>query len=76
MGYQWRESTAPVEIGTKKIGHENPRARLTPAQVRYIREHYIPKDKEFGLSAFSRKFGVGISTLKRVVNGQGYRNVD
>ncbi|MBQ6006033.1 MAG: HNH endonuclease [Selenomonadaceae bacterium] len=65
-----------VEIGTKKIGYNNPRAKLTPDQVRYIRSHYIPKDKEFGLSAFSRRFGVGLSTLKRVVNGQGYRNVD
>ena len=65
-----------TKIGTKKIGYENPLAKLTPEQVRYIREHYIPRDKEFSLAAFSRKFNVGMSTLKRVVNGQGYRNVD
>ncbi|MBR3497884.1 MAG: hypothetical protein IKO05_02695 [Selenomonadaceae bacterium] len=65
-----------VRIGTKKIGYRNPRAKLTPDQVRFIREHYIPRDKEFSLAAFSRKFGVGITTLKRVVTGQGYKNVE
>ena len=65
-----------VRIGTKKIGCDNPRAKLKPDQVRFIREHYIPRDKEFSLAAFSRKFGIGISTLKRVVNGQSYKNVE
>ena len=64
-----------VRIGTKKIGYRNPRAKLTPDQVRFIREHYIPRDKEFSLAAFSRKFGVGITTLKKVVTEQGYKNV-
>ena len=65
-----------VEFGTKKIGYENPRAVLTPEEVRFVRSHYIPKDKEYGLAAFSRRLGVGLSTLKRVVSGQSYRNVE
>ena len=65
-----------VRNGMKKIGCANPRAKLTEDDVRYIRAHYIPRDKEFSLAAFSRKFDVGITTLKRVVTRQGYKNVE
>ena len=65
-----------TKIGTKKIGYENPLAKLTPEDVRYIRSHYIPRHKEFGLVALAKKFNVGTSTIKRILNGSGYRNVD
>ena len=65
-----------VKIGTKKIGCANPRAKLTANNVRYIRANYIPKNKEFGAVALSKKFGIGLSTFKRIITGKSYQDVD
>lgn len=49
--------------------------KLTNEDVQYIREHYIPYDKEFGGYALGRKFNVGKSTIQYVINGKTYRDI-
>lgn len=51
------------------------RRKLTDEDVRYIREHYIPYDKEFGGYALGRKFGVDKSTIQYVISGKTYKDV-
>ena len=38
--------------------------------------YYIPRDKEFGERALARKYGLGHSSLNRIINKQCYKNVD
>lgn len=49
--------------------------KLSDDDVRYIRSHYVPRDKEYGLRALSKKFGISHPMLSRLVNGETYKNV-
>ena len=57
------------------FGANHPNSKLTEDDVRYIREHYIPKDKEFGYVPLSKKFGVSTSTIDSVVYRKRYKDV-
>ena len=40
--------------------------KLTKEEIDYIKEHYIPKDKEFGRIPLAKKIGVSTATITRV----------
>ena len=50
--------------------------KLTEDEVRYIRSNYIPRDKEFGIRALSRKFEISHPTVLRIVNVERYTNIE
>lgn len=56
-------------------GSEMHNASFTDDEVRYIRKVWIARDKHFGASALSRKFGVWSTTIDDVVNFKTYTNV-
>lgn len=56
-------------------GEKHGNAKLTDEQVRYIRKHYIPRDKEYGASALGRKFGTTIAPIYQVIHGKGWKHV-
>ena len=58
---------------TKGICH--PNAKLTPEQVRYIREHYVKGSKEFGSEALARKFNVTGSVIRDAVHHRSYVDI-
>lgn len=66
------------ERGLKKPiqGTSHTSSKLSEDDVRYIRSHYKPHDKEFGMFALAEKFGVGSCCIKRVVNRVSYKNVE
>lgn len=49
--------------------------KLTPDQVLYIREHYIPRDKEYGSRALGRRLNVSHFAILDVVNGRSYTDI-
>ena len=63
------------DFGLKRQGAEHPRAKFTEEQVRYIRKVCIPGDREFGISALARKFGVNVEAIRRIYNHKHYKNV-
>lgn len=58
-----------------KRGSSNQLAKLTDEQVKYIRENYIPRDKEFGCNALCKRFNIGRTTFSEVVHYKTYTNV-
>ena len=56
-------------------GEENDNAKLTDEAVIYIRENYIPKDREFGARALSRKFGVCHSVVLDVIHNLRWNHI-
>ena len=54
----------------KQRGIDNGRAVLTPDEVRYIREHYKPRCKEFNGVNLARKFGVSAGLISAVAKGK------
>lgn len=63
------------KIGLNKAlsGSTNPFAKLTGAQIRYIKEKYIPRDKNFGVRALGKMFNVSHCTIIRILKGKRYK---
>ena len=55
---------------------ENPSAKLKEEDVRFIREHYIPRHKEYGIRAFSRKYNVHHETIRHALYEETWQNMD
>ena len=48
--------------------------KLSDEQVEYIRDHYIPRDKEFGVRSLAKRFGISHSRVSDIINGKRYKN--
>jgi len=53
-------------------GEDNSQAKLTNKQVKWIRNNYIPRDKEFGCRALGRKFKVAHNTILKILKNKTY----
>ena len=42
----------------------------------WIKEHYIKRDKVFGVIALAKRFNVHRKTIGRIVNGQSWKEGD
>ena len=49
--------------------------KLTDEQVRYIRNNYVPRSKEFGKRALAKKFNIDYSTIGYILSGKTYQDV-
>lgn len=54
-------------------GEANPGAKLTEAQVVEIRAKYVPRQAG-GLPRLAKEYGVGTSTIHRIVKGTHWKN--
>ena len=48
--------------------------KITDEQIEYIRQHCIKGDKEYGVRAIARKFGLSHTTVKDVLNNKRWKN--
>lgn len=51
-----------------------PRRKLTAEQAKYVREQYIPYDKDFGTRGLARKLGVDHSVIDLIIKGRTYKD--
>ena len=65
-----------VELGLIKSGEDNYQAAFISEQIREIRRTCIKGDHKHGITALAEKFGVGVATIQRIINGKRYKNVD
>lgn len=61
--------------GRRAIGEKQPKSVLTDDSVRWIREHYIAGDREFGASALARRFGLHNTTVLFAATGKTWKHV-
>lgn len=64
-----------IRTGLMKTGANSSRAKFNEEQIREILSTFISGDKEFGIRPLARKYGVGRSTIRRILNGEVYKNV-
>lgn len=50
-------------------GEDASNATLTEEMITFCKENYIPRDREFGIAAMSRRFGVKRATLGHAMRG-------
>lgn len=62
-------------LETKMCGEKHHAHKLTEDEVKYIRQVYIKRDKEFGAVALSKRFGVDRTTIHDVVKGKTWREI-
>lgn len=60
-----------IENGSDPI---RTKRKLTKEQVRYIRDNYIPNNKEFGCRALARKFNVDYTVVSGIVHNKTYKD--
>ena len=56
-------------------GADNPCAKLTMEDARYIRRVYISHHPEFGGRALAKKFGVVPQTIYDIIHGKTYKEI-
>ena len=60
-------------LSERMTGQPNFNSRkLTDDDVSYIREHYIPRDRQFGTRGLGRRFGVDHMTIRRIIKNERY----
>jgi hypothetical protein len=57
-------------------GVDNTNSKLTDCDVIYIKKNYIPRDKNYGQRALSKKFGVSQSIISLIINGIRWNHID
>ena len=62
-----------LQIARKGESHSNH--KLTDNDVRFIKENYKPRDKNFGMSALARRFNVTIAPIYQIVHGKGWKHI-
>lgn len=64
-----------VRTGLHKLpfGEKALKAKLTQAQVDYIKEKHIPRHPKYGQAALGRKFGVTNGCIWRIVRGYNWK---
>lgn len=60
-------------IGLHPRGEKRSYAKFTNEQVKQIRKEYIPHDKNFGLCALARKYGINHSSMKDIIDKKTYK---
>ena len=74
IGYKYSEEVKRAK-SKSMIGKPNYCSRrLTEEDVKYIRKHYIPKDREFGSRALGRKFGINHTSVLNIIANKIYCN--
>ncbi len=65
-------------IGLRQMpkGEAASNAKLTNSQVKWIREHYIARDKKYGAVPLAQQFGVCRSTITHIMSGTTFKNTD
>jgi hypothetical protein len=78
---EWATSSENVRhayqsgLMSPKYGMDNHVAKLTKDEVIYIREHYMPRDKEYSARSLGRKFNIDHTCILDIVKGISYTNV-
>ena len=65
------------DTGLAKVlrGVDNGRTNLTAEQVAEIRRLYVKGSSELGCNALAKKFGIGRTTVLRIVRGETFKTI-
>lgn len=65
------------KLGLSKAikGSKNSSSKLTPDQIREIRQIYVKCSRKFGVVALAKKFNVSEETIRNIIKGRSYLDV-
>lgn len=62
-------------LNTASKGQKHPNSILTDEQAKWIKEHYIPRDKKYGMSAMARMFGISTCPIYNIIHEKGWKHL-
>lgn len=60
----------------KPKGIKHPFSKFTKDDIIYIKNNYQKNKKGFGIRSLAKKFGVCDSTIRQIIIGQTYKNIE
>jgi hypothetical protein len=64
-----------AETKKRSLANLKDKSKLTPQQVRYVRQVHIPRDPEFSATALAKQFGTSVAAMSKIVKGQTYADI-
>lgn len=49
--------------------------KFSDEDVRFMRSHYIPRNREYGIVALAKKYSVNKSTIRSIIHNESYTDV-
>lgn len=59
----------------KALANLKDKSKLTSEQVRYVRQVFQPRTKEFSATALAQQFGTSVAAMCKIVKGLTYRDI-
>lgn len=69
------EHASEMGLFVQRFGEDNLQSKLTEEIVNYCRSVYMPRHKEYGGSALSKKFNVAQQVMSKALNGVTWNNI-
>lgn len=60
----------------KSLANLKDKSKLTIGDVRYVRQVFKPRSKDFSATALAERFGTSVAAMCKIVNRQTYREIE
>lgn len=60
----------------KALSNLKDKSKLSPDQVRYVRQVHVPRSKDFSTTALAEKFGTSVAAMSKIVRGESYKDIE
>ena len=61
---------------SKALANLKDKSKLSPDQVRYVRQVFVPRSKDFSATALAKQFGTSVAAMCKIVSGKSYQDVE
>ncbi|MCD1628455.1 HNH endonuclease signature motif containing protein [Marinobacter shengliensis] len=60
----------------KALSNLKDKSKLTPDDVRYVRQVHVPRSKEYSATALAERFGTSVAAMSKIVRGESYKDIE
>ena len=60
----------------KALSNLKDKSKLTPDEVRYVRQVHVPRSKEFSATALAEQFGTSVAAMSKIIRGETYKDIE
>ena len=64
-----------TETKKKCLANLKDKSKLSDDDVRWVREHHVPRTKNYSATALAKKFKVSVAAMCKIVSGETYQHV-
>jgi len=61
---------------SKALANLKDKSKLSPDQVRYARQVFVPRSKDFSATALAKQFGTSVAAMCKIVSGKSYQDIE